>query len=69
MSIEQHGRFLELVGEDGIRNLVRINAVQWLCDADESRQETFLTVANRTILVREPLDQIKLALSSKTTRR
>lgn len=68
MSIEQHGGFLELVGDDGIRNLVRINAVQWLCDADETREETFLTVANRIILVREPLDRIKIALTSRATK-
>jgi hypothetical protein len=68
MGIKQHGGFLELGGEDGVRNLVRINAVQWLCDADETREETFLTVANRTILVREPLDQIKLALRSRPAR-
>lgn len=68
MDIKQHVGFLELIGEDGIRNLIRINAVQLLCDVDEAREETFVTVGNRTILVREPLDQIKLALSWRSAR-
>jgi len=57
MPIERVGNhFIEVLDEDGLRNLVRINAIQQICDVDELREETYLTVASRTILVRTPLD-------------
>jgi hypothetical protein len=62
MGIKRIGQFLELVSEDGLRNLVRVNAIQWICDVDAFQQETWLTVANRTILIRESLDDIRVAL-------
>ena len=63
MGIERVGSFIEFLGDDGIRNIVRINAVQWACDTDETCEETFLTVANRTILVRAPLDELREVLA------
>jgi hypothetical protein len=68
MAIERVGHFIEFLGEDGIRNLVRINAVQWLCDTDETAEETFLTVANKTILVRAPLDEVRDAIEGEPER-
>jgi hypothetical protein len=68
MAIERVGHFIEFLGEDGVRNLVRINAVQWLCDTDETAEETFLTVANKTILVRAPLDELRDAILQEPER-
>jgi hypothetical protein len=68
MAIERVGHFIEFLGEDGIRNLVRINAVQWLCDTDETAEETFLTVANKTILIRAPLDEVRDAIVQEPER-
>jgi hypothetical protein len=68
MSIERLGQFIEVEGEDGVRNVVRVNAIQLLCDVDELREETFMMVANRTILVREPLDEIREVLAEVSPR-
>lgn len=69
MGAQRNGSFIGFIGEDGLRNLVRINAVQWLCDVDECQQETWLTVANRTILIREPLDTFLDALALEEFKR
>ncbi|WP_158811441.1 hypothetical protein [Beijerinckia sp. L45] len=62
MAIERVGQFIEFIGDDGIRNVVRVTAIQWLCDSDEIADETFMTVANKTILVRAPLTEVRDAL-------
>lgn len=63
MGIERVGRgFIEVQDEDGNRNIVRINAIQQACDVDELREEAFLTVSGRTILIRAPLDELKEVL-------
>ena len=35
MAIERVGAFIEVTDEDGMRNLVRIAAIQRVCDVDE----------------------------------
>ena len=57
------GQFLEFIGDDGVRNIVRVSAIQWLSDTDECRDETFITVANRTVTIRAPLDHVREALA------
>jgi hypothetical protein len=59
MAIQRNGGFIEVVDEDGLRNLVRISAIQRVCDVDELRQEAFLTVAGRPILIRASLDDVR----------
>ena len=60
MTIEILGNgFIEVLDEDGMRNLVRLNSIQRICDVDEIRDESYLTVAGRTILVRAPLDELR----------
>lgn len=59
MPIERIGAFIEVIDEDGMRNLVRVNAIQRVCDVDEMRQEAYLTVAGRVILIRASLDDIR----------
>ena len=62
MSIERYGQFIEFRGEDGIRYVARITAVQLLSDVDEMAAKAYVTVAGRTILVRSPLDEFRNAL-------
>ena len=62
MSIERVGHFIEFVGDEGIRNIVRVTAIQWLCDADETAEETYMSVSNKAFLVRAPLDQVREVL-------
>jgi len=59
MPIERIGAFIEVIDEDGMRNLVRITAIQRVCDVDEFREESYLTVAGRAILVRASLDEVR----------
>ncbi len=54
--------FVEVRYEDGNRNVVRINAIQQACDVDDLREEAFLTVSSRTILIRASLDELKEVL-------
>ena len=70
MGIERVGRhFIEVQDEDGNRSLIRINSIQQASDVDELRQEAFLTVSSRTILVRSPLDELKDILDDEPFRR
>lgn len=62
MGIERYGHFIEFRGEDGIRYVARVSAVQLLSDVDELAAEAYVTVAGRTILVRSPLDEFRDAL-------
>ncbi len=63
MPIKRVGRgFIEAVAEDGLRLLVRINAIQQASDVDEFREEAYLTVAGRTNLIRSSLDELKEVL-------
>ena len=62
MSIERYGQYIEFRGEDGIRYVARITAVQFLSDVDEMAAEAYVTVAGRTILVLSPLDEFRNAL-------
>jgi hypothetical protein len=59
--------FIELVDDDGNRNLVRVAAIQSVCDVDQMQTEAYLTVAGRTILVRAPFDRIRDILSPSRT--
>jgi hypothetical protein len=54
-----YSQFVELTDEDGNRNLVRVAAIQRVCDVDEMQTEAYLTVAGRTILVRASFDEIR----------
>jgi hypothetical protein len=64
MAIERVGyQFLELTDSEGRRNIVRIGSIQCISDSDEMHDECFLTVANRTFLVRAPLDEVRELLS------
>ncbi len=59
MSIERSGAFIEVVDEDGLRNLVWIAAIQRVFDVDEFRQESHLTIAGRIILIRVPFYEVR----------
>ena len=43
--------------------LARVSAIQLAVDVDEMAAETYVTVANRTILLRAPLDDLRDALT------
>lgn len=62
MPIERRGAFIEVTDGDGKRNIVRISAIQCVFDVDEFREEAYLTVAGRTILIRASLDEMRDAL-------
>ena len=62
MHTAQTPQFIEFIDDDGNRNLVRVAAIQRVCDVDEMQSEAYLTVAGRTILVRASFDQIRDAL-------
>ena len=51
--------FIEVVDEDGLRNIVRIGSIQRISDVDELAEETYLTVAGKVLLVRTPLDEFR----------
>jgi len=59
MAIERIGAFIEVIDDDGMHNLVRITAIQRVCDVDEFQAESYLTVAGRMILVRVSLDEVR----------
>jgi hypothetical protein len=59
MPIERYGAFIEVIDEDGARNIVRIAAIQRACDVDEFKEEAYLTVAGRVILIRASLDEVR----------
>jgi hypothetical protein len=60
MAIQRVGSgFIEVVDEDGLRNIVRIGSIQRLSDVDEMAEETYLTVAGKVLLVREPLEEFR----------
>jgi hypothetical protein len=70
MAIKRVGRdFLEVVDEDGLRNLVRINAIQRISDVDEMAEETYLTVASKVLLVRSPLDEFRKLIEGSSSGR
>lgn len=59
-SIGPCGRgFIEVVDEEGLRNLIRVSAIQRVCDVDELREEAFILVAGRTIVIRASLDEVR----------
>ena len=62
MAIERNGSFVEFVGDSGLRHMVRVTAIQCVSDSDEMANETHLTVANKTVLVPAPLDEVRDAL-------
>jgi hypothetical protein len=62
MAIERHGQFIEFTGDHGLRHVVRVTAIQCISDSDEMANETHLTVANKTVLVPSPLDEVRDAL-------
>jgi hypothetical protein len=62
MTIDRVGQFIEFVGDGGQRCIARVSAIQLATDVDECRDESFITVASRTILVRAPLDEVRDAL-------
>jgi hypothetical protein len=68
MAIERIGAFIEVIDEDGLRNLVRITAIQRVCDVDEFQEESYLTVAGRAILIRASLDEVRKVLSVEPSR-
>jgi hypothetical protein len=68
MAIERIGAFIEVIDEDGMRNLVRITAIQRVCDVDEFKEESYLTVAGRPILIRASLDEVRKVLSVEPNR-
>lgn len=59
MPIERIGRtFIAFEDQTGLRNIVRISAIQIATDADDLRDEMLLTVAGRTFVVRATLDEL-----------
>ena len=63
MTIEKVGsNYIEVLDEDGLRNLVRITAIQRIANVDEMSEEAYLFVAGRTILVRASLDEFRKLL-------
>ena len=65
MTFERRGDFVSFRGEDGIRYLARFNAIQLICDVDEMATESYVIVAGRTILVREPFEEIREILTDE----
>lgn len=51
-------QFLEILGEDGCRHVVRVGSIQLLSDVDIMRDTTALVVAGRQIVVPTSLDEI-----------
>lgn len=68
MAIERIGAFIEVIDEDGMRNIVRISAIQRACDVDEFREEAYLTVAGRIVLIRASLDEVRDVLVENRSR-
>ena len=64
MAFQRVGQFIEFKGESGIRFLARISAIQLVSDVDEMAAETYVTVAGRTILVRQPFEELRDALQA-----
>ena len=70
MGIERAGwHFIEVQDEDGNRSIVRIKAIQQASDVDELREEAYLSVASRTLLIRSSLDELKEVLEDEPFRR
>ena len=59
MTLSSTGRWLMVEGENGIRHLCRVSAIQMISDIDELHEESYLVIAGRTVLVREPLDELR----------
>lgn len=57
-AVRRIGGFLQVQDGDGCRHLLRVTSVQALSDTDLMRNETFITVAGRTIRVPQALDDI-----------
>lgn len=66
MSVERCGHFIKFRGDDGVRYLARVASVQLAADVDEMAAETYLTVSNKTILIRAPLEEVERALLDQT---
>ncbi|MGD0634226.1 MAG: hypothetical protein ABSA13_08115 [Beijerinckiaceae bacterium] len=62
MAIERVGPFIEFVGDNGLRQIIRVTAIQCIGDSDEMANETSLTFANKTVLIPAPLDEVREAL-------
>lgn len=70
MPIRRIGQaFIEVQDENGLRNIVRISAIQVAVDLDELREEILVTVGGRTIPVRASLDELRLILEEQTVRK
>ena len=69
MALQLVGQFIEFEGENGVRYLARVNAIQLVSDVDEMAEETYLVVAGRTILVRESLDHFREVLQGEELRK
>lgn len=63
MTIRGSGRWIEFEGENGIRHLCRITAIQMISDSDELQEESYVVIAGRMLLVREPLDDLRNELT------
>jgi hypothetical protein len=50
------------VGDGGLRHVVLVSTIQCVSDSDEMANETHLTLANKTVLVPAPLDDVRDAL-------
>lgn len=61
--------FIEVQDESGLRNIVRISAIQVAVDLDELREDILVTVGGRTIPVRASLDELRLILEEQTVRK
>lgn len=70
MPIRRIGQaFIEVQDENGLRNIVRISAIQVAVDLDELREEILVTVGGRTIPVRASLDELRLILEEQAARK
>ncbi|WP_232627666.1 hypothetical protein [Methylobacterium sp. Leaf118] len=57
-TVRRVGADLQVRDGDGCRHLLRVSRVQAVSDTDLMRNETFITAADRTIRVPQPLDEI-----------
>lgn len=58
MTRDLPAQFLEVVGEDGCRHIVRVGSIQLFSDVDIMRDTTAIMVAGRQIVAPTSLDEI-----------
>lgn len=67
MPIRRVGRaFIEVQDSSGMRNIVRLSAIQVAVDLDELQEEMLVTVGGRTIPVCASLDELRQVLENQT---